>query len=249
MPVIGSQPTGLLVMNFRRPLLCLALVVSVLLSGCDEFPRDPEGTLDGVRGSVMRVGISEYPPWTTVSEGKVGGIEVELAEGFARELDARIEWIPGTEQKLLEALSTFELDLVIAGLTSETPWTAHVGLTVPYVRTASLVGLPPGVEIGGDLSDEAIAVVPGDPVADRVRDEGGRPVPARDLSAADQPVAAEDWRLAAWSFRPTGFVLERHRHVMAVPPGENGFLVRLERFLGGRGPGVWQALAAAEVRR
>jgi ABC-type amino acid transport substrate-binding protein len=95
-------------MDFRRPLLRLVLVMAVLLlGGCDEFPRDPEGTLDRVRGGVMRVGISEAPPWMIVADGKIGGIEVELAQGFARELDARVEWVPGTEQKLLEALSTF----------------------------------------------------------------------------------------------------------------------------------------------
>ena len=36
-------------------------------------------------------------------------------------------------------------------------------------------------------------------------------------------------------FEPTGLGLPEERHVMAVPLGENGWLVTLERFLEGRG--------------
>jgi hypothetical protein len=35
-------------------------------------------------------------------------------------------------------------------------------------------------------------------------------------------------------FEPSGVELPEERHVMAVPPGENGWLVALDRFLAAR---------------
>ena len=61
------------------------------------------------------------------------------------------------------------------------------------------------------------------------------PFQTRDLSGADLPVAAHEWEIEALEFRPTGIELPEERHVMAVPPGENGWLVTLERFLDERG--------------
>ena len=61
--------------------------------------------------------------------------------------------------------------------------------------------------------------------------EGAVPVPVDDLSSARIPIAAYPWQLEAWGFEPTGIELPEEKHVMAVPLGENGWLVELERFL------------------
>src|SRR3546814_10205262 len=133
--------------------LFLAITLILPLAGCD-LPKDPNGTLDRVQGGLMRVGISANPPWAVVRNGQFGGVEVALIQAFAREIDARIEWIPAGTPKLLKALEEFQLDLVIGGLTEETPWKKRVALTRPYVETASLVGLPPGVAVERGLRSE-----------------------------------------------------------------------------------------------
>lgn len=138
------------------PLLLMAI------AGC-ELPRDPEGTLERVHGGTMRAGVVPNPPWVVVEAGRVRGVEPALVREFARSLDARIEWVAGTESELLQRLETGELDLVAGGLTRSNPWGSRVGLTRPY------------------------------------------PAPAGDGSG--------------------------ERRVLAIPPGENGWLVRLERFL------------------
>jgi len=71
----------------------------------------------------------------------------------------------------MEALQRYELDVVAAGLTRDTPWRSHVGLTAPYRIDTTHTVAPPG-------SSESHEVI-------------------------------------------------RHR-VMAVPPGENGFLFAIE---------------------
>lgn len=138
------------------PLLLLAV------AGCD-LPRDPEGTLERVRGGTLRAGVVPNPPWVVVEAGRVRGVEPALVRRFARSLDARIEWVAGTESELLERLETRDLDLVAGGLTRSNPWGSRVGLTRPYPAPS---GYAPG-----------------------------------------------------------------ERRVLAVPPGENAWLVRLERFL------------------
>jgi polar amino acid transport system substrate-binding protein len=224
---------------------CLAVLLTVLLSllaSCAEFPKDPEGTLNRVRGGVLRVGVSENPPWTSLINGRPAGIEAQLVEELASDLKANIEWVPGSETQLMAALRRFELDLVVAGLDEESPWTGRVGFTKPYVRTTSLVGAPPGTPAPLSLSGQEVAVRRGDPIAERVRDEGGRPVPAEALPLPGKLIAGEDWQLAVWAYQPTRFVLKEHRRVVAAPPGENGWIVHLQRFLSRREAEVRAAL-------
>ena len=137
----------------------LILWFAFLPLGCDSFPKDPHHTLDQVRNGTLLVGYSENRPWVTKSGDAPGGTEVELVKRFAQTLHAKIEWHNDTEQKLVERLEKYELHLVIAGLTKETPWKEKCGITRPYAKAG------------------------------------------------------------------------KKQHVMAVAPGENGFLVALEKFL------------------
>ena len=105
------------------------------LIGCD-LPHDPEGTYQRVRGGMLRVGITEHPPWTDWRDSTPTGIEVELVQQFADRLDAEIEWTRSSESELLRALHRRELDLVVGGLTASTPWSDQVGLTRPYLTLA-----------------------------------------------------------------------------------------------------------------
>jgi polar amino acid transport system substrate-binding protein len=45
------------------------------------------------------------------------------------------------------------------------------------------------------------------------------------------PVAAPDWRVEGLGFQQAGIELSSYSYVLALPPGENAFLVRLERYL------------------
>jgi polar amino acid transport system substrate-binding protein len=123
------------------PRLILALLSSTFLyllaAGCGlTIPADPENTLERVTGSTMRVGVSPNPPWTDISgAGKPTGTEVDLVREFAGTLQAQIEWVVGGEEPLIAALERGELQLVIGGFTSETPWTEKAAITKPYAET------------------------------------------------------------------------------------------------------------------
>jgi polar amino acid transport system substrate-binding protein len=210
-----------------------AAVALALLAACG-IPRDPEGTLERVQGGPLRVGVTEHPPWTILDEGP-SGVEVELVEGFARSLDAEIVWFPGSEAELLTALQERELDLVIGGFTDDDAWAKEATFTQPYVTLRIVAGAPSGRAPPSDIDGLRVAVRSGTEVPSLVEDAGGVPVRLDDLSTAEGLVAAEEWEVRSLGLVPGEAVFAESRHAMAVPPGENAWLVRLERYLAEQG--------------
>ena len=218
---------------FWFPSVAVFVLVVLVAAGCD-FPRDPRGTLERVQNGTMRVGIVENDPWTRMEEGHPSGVEVELLKAFARELGAEASFVPGTTPELLEAAKEAEVDVLIGGFTSTSPGVSEgkeAGVTGTYLITRSVVGVPPGTHAFEDPSGREIAVERIDTTATLLKAEGAVPVPVHNLSTTEMPVSAYEWQLDAWGFEPTGVELPQEKHVMAVPLGENGWLVELERFL------------------
>lgn len=117
-----------------------SLLVSTLsLAAACGLPRDPEGTLDRVRGGTLRVGFVVDTPWVTEAGQGAGGIEGAIAAELARGLGARIAWTHASETPLLTALHDGDLDLVIAGLTKDSPWAAKASFTRAYYVDTTMV--------------------------------------------------------------------------------------------------------------
>jgi hypothetical protein len=75
-------------------------------------------------------------------------------------------------------------------------------------------------------------------------------VPVTDDHGA-RPLAAAGWDLARLGLTPADKILVKDRHVVAVPPGENQLIMRLEEFLSRRHDTIPAMLArhAEEVAR
>ncbi len=205
-------------------------MLSLSALACD-LPRDPEGTLNRVRGGTMRVGVFERRPWTTLpANGGAGGLEGALIAELARELGARIEWVRATESELLEALKMRELDIVIGGLTAESPWAQHVAFTKPFYTDTIVVGAPPGTRRLEKLDGQAVWFNVKEPtIGGYVRKKGGAPRPVAELGQAQGLVAAPTWQLPSLALGPAGVTLHETHHVIAATPGENAWLMRIER--------------------
>jgi polar amino acid transport system substrate-binding protein len=217
----------------RRVLVVCLLAIPI--AGC-ELPAAPEGTLDRVRGGVMRVGVTPAEPWVKLpASGPPAGVEVELVKAFADELGATVEWVEGSESDLVEALHGRQLDVVIAGLTRQSEWARSAALTRPYLTTQVVIAAPDAraaAELSEDLGGVRIAVEANSPEASKLQqDTDAVVVPVDDLTTVDGPAAVPDYLLDDLDLVRTDAELDEHEHAMAVSMGENAFLVALERFL------------------
>jgi polar amino acid transport system substrate-binding protein len=228
--------------------LIVIIVACLLAPACGGLPRDPEGTLQKVQGGHLRVGLVEHPPWVVRTGGEPTGVEVELVRRFAAELHATPEWHWGGGQRHMEALERFELDLVVGGVTDSTPWAKYVGLTGPYFEETYAVGFPASTAPSKELKGVSVAVRAGDPAAYYLLKEGAVPVRVPDLKGTSGPAAAPTWELEGMGLVPAETELHTEKHVMAVAPGENGFLKRLEEFLARERPHVKELLQKEEAR-
>ncbi|HEV7993790.1 MAG TPA: transporter substrate-binding domain-containing protein [Gemmatimonadaceae bacterium] len=96
----------------------------------------------------MRVGVVDHAPWARTSDSGVTGVEPTLVADLARQLHARPQWRSGAESELLQALHERALDIVVGGLTADSPWKSQVALTRPYE--------------GGEDAKHVLAVAPGE---------------------------------------------------------------------------------------
>lgn len=213
----------------------LAVVLAALLmlvAGCG-WPRDAGSTLADVRDGVLRVGVTENPPWTRVADdGAVSGAEVRLVERLAARLGARVEWHPGSESTLMAALKDRVLDLIVGGLDAKAPWTKQASLTKSFVTMRTVVAVPAGVAAPTNLAGVRVAVPAGTAEVAALLGEDAVPVPVPEVTGTEtNPVVVGEWRLAALGLRRTAHTLTEHDHVWAVPLGENAWQVEVERFL------------------
>ena len=110
------------------------LMLSVLTVACD-LPRDPEKTSERIASThQLRVGVTDNPPWTDVSQAEPTGTEPDLVRRYAASAGARVQWTRGNETSLVKSLEDHDLDLVIGGFDAKTQWTSTVGATQPYVK-------------------------------------------------------------------------------------------------------------------
>jgi polar amino acid transport system substrate-binding protein len=214
--------------------LAALLLSGALLCAC-QIPQDVDGTTDRIRrDGVLRAGISQSDPFVILEPGRPpAGAEVRLVERFARTLGARVEWVEGSEQELADAVKEGSVDVLAAGLTSKSQLKKEVAFTKPYLTTETIVGIPPGATLDKKLTNVRIAAEKGtEAVGLAERKTKGLIVPVDSLAnSKGSPAAIGEWLLSDLGLVPSGTVLKRDKHVMAVKLGENELLVDLERFL------------------
>ena len=207
------------------------LLLVLLLVGCG-LPRDPQKTLERVRGKVLTVGVAEDPPFLVRQGQEASGIEAEAIRGFANSLNASVKWVWGAPEKQLAALEKCELDLVAGGIDAKTPWAKKVAVTRPYLEVIDVVACKRGAPAPGTLEHEEVAVEEGDPVAAEVEKEKANVHRVEHIDGSQPLVAGSKTKLLPLGY--TAFKeLKREKRSLAAPPGENAFLQALEKYLAG----------------
>jgi polar amino acid transport system substrate-binding protein len=199
-----------------------------------DFPKDAEKTLDKVSNGTIRVGFTNAAPWVYPSASGAKGIEAGIVTSFAATLHAKVEWIEGTEEQLYTALRRNEIDILIGGITDETPWKQEIGLTKPYLETSIVVAQPSSQALGNQqasIEGQSVAVKTGTDEGYFIRKKKAKPYYTTQLPAINMLSVGYDWQVQNWKMINTGIVLKKEGHVIAVPPGENAFLLALDKYL------------------
>lgn len=147
-------------MQRRLRLVAALLAATAVGTGCGvQIPADPDGTLERVRGGVLRVGVSPAPPWTSAGVGgEPDGVEISLVRDFADSIEADVEWEDGGEEHLVASMERGELDLVVGGVTAKTPWAKQAAVTRPYVTVTGPDGEPAEHVMLAPLGENAFLV-------------------------------------------------------------------------------------------
>jgi hypothetical protein len=227
----------------RREILLGSLAIAA--GGCD-MPRDARGTLQRVRsGGHLRVGLSENRPWVVSKDEVVEGIEPALLRTWAEQLGTDLDWQRGSETELFQALHEHALDLIVAGLVRDNPWSDRSGITQSYLTAELRFGVPPESPEVTDWRGQRVTVGPGRIlVSALVRAQHAVPVSEGEEAVA---VAAYDFELRALGLRIAGPVMATEEHVIATAAGESAFLFALDRFLAGLDEPALRRLAQRQV--
>jgi polar amino acid transport system substrate-binding protein len=231
----------------------LLIVPLIALAGCG-LPRDPERTAEKVRQrGEIRVGVSEAAPWirrvSQTANAEASGVEAELIRELARREGVKVRWRWGTLEEHFAALESGQLDLVAGALSESTPWSKKIGVTRPFVTSRINVGFPPGQAARAELKGVRVAVEPASEWARLAADEGAVVIVAERPFETGLPVVAPEWELRAHGYRlRPEKPLEQTKQVMAVPSGENAWLMTVERHLSSRENEIEEMLVR-EARR
>ncbi len=205
------------------------VTLTLFLGGCDRFPKDSRGTLEKVRNAILRVGLSSYDPAADASAEPVGN-QINFVNQFAKELHAQVLWVRGSQEDITQLLSHYELHMAIGGYTPSSPFKKEVTLTKPYYKEKIMIAgfgrpVPPKIREQQVLVNNRL-------VAFYVKQKGGIPVMTNNFEIqGNKLIAATEHALNKLDIQPDDKVLHELKYAVAVPMGENAFLIALEKFI------------------
>lgn len=105
---------------------CRWVLLFVAAAACG-LPRDPEGTLESVRGGSLRAAVlGDGGPRAQEERARV--------QALAASLEAEVVWVEGSVDDLMAQLDEFELDVVIGSVEEASGLAAEAGVTRPYAE-------------------------------------------------------------------------------------------------------------------
>lgn len=218
----------------KRALLFIVLGVlpALALLGC-RYPTDIEHTMERIQNGVLEVGLTENSPWVIRTNDGPAGLEPEIIRSLAEQLNSEIRWHWDSEDDLLAALQHHQLDLVIGGLTNRSRLSQQAALTRPYYQSRYTVGFPSGVPLPSSLNGLEVAIPPVNHMHAALKEKNAKPVKVTDVTRTESPIAAPTWWLSAHGLMAGPWEIIIDKHVMALPKGENAWMLALQRHLNG----------------
>ncbi len=231
--------------SLRASLIYVVLLLLSVSGGCG-YPNDMENSLKSIRDGTLHVGLTENPPWVSQDNGAApGGLETELIRSLADQLNAEVQWHWGTESEIIEALEQRQIHLAAGGFKQSGHLKKRVALTKPYFTTRNRVGFPAESTLPADLESVPVATRQLEGLSKQLENKGARPRFVRQLHNQDLPIATAEWRLKAYELLIGPWALSSDKHVLALPKGENAWMMVVQRHLNNSG-GLTRRLVALE---
>lgn len=131
----GLEERLLTVQRCRPEMIARLLLASLFLftAACDSLPRDPEGTLDGIRAEKsIRAGI--------VAGREDAALERAYLAAVARKAGARAIVETGTAESLIGKLEAGQIDLLLGEFSPATPWMTRISFMPPLAERMTPYG-------------------------------------------------------------------------------------------------------------
>lgn len=101
-----------------RPLAIVSLALSLVLAACDDYPKDPNHTLERAKASgVLEVGLVVNPPWVARGGDGPQGSEVAQLRAFAAAHGMEPVWHYVSLREAEAGLKDGSLHVVAGGIT------------------------------------------------------------------------------------------------------------------------------------
>lgn len=213
----------------------VVLALTLLLGGC-RYPQDMDDSLNTVQSGALHVGVTENAPWVIGQKGTPTGLEPQLIKELASRWNTTVHWHWGTESELLEALGSNQIHLALGGFSQSPHLRKRAALTKPYFVSEQRVGFPTEAVIPQDLTAVHVGIRRLQALSGPLEQRHAYPAFIDQFRDQDLPVATDDWRLEAYRRFPGPWVLRTDKHVMALPKGENGWMMEVQRYLNGLKP-------------
>lgn len=208
--------------------------ICVLITGCEDYPKDVRHTLDSVQSGVLHVGLVENAPWVIRGPAGPQGLEPDIIRTLAARLDAEVAWHWGSTAVVLEALEQYQVHLAAGGFATGPLLPSTVAATNPYYVTRYTVGFLPSQERKPtQLEGLTLALPLMSPLHEPLKKKNAE---LRSMTAPEEsglPMAGPTWWLEAHGYAPGPWTLLKQKQVMVVTKGENAWMTAVQRHLNG----------------
>lgn len=210
----------------------ILVTILTLLLGCEDYPKDVKHTLDSIQGGVLHVGLVENAPWVMRGPSGPTGLEPEIIQELATQLNAEVRWHWGSTAVVIQALEQHQLHLAVGGFTAGPRLPKTVAPTKAYYTTRYTIGLLPSEgEAPTRLEGLSVALPFLSPLHQILKNKKADLQPMTTPEASDLPVAGPMWWLKAHGYQPGHWELLTEKQVMVVTKGENAWMKALESHL------------------